>query len=115
MRLDGEWVPVEQQRMDAVIVVDGRRAVCRKLRDIRAGDAIVCGIHGVKIVPEFQERDRLGFAFMSNEISSERRVEVGVARIAAMMRAAKSRRRSDRLRRRPGRRPHRRRRRISAT
>ena len=76
--------------MDAAIVVVGRRAVCRKLRDIRAGDAIVCGIHGVKIVPEFQERDRLGFAFMSNEISSERRVEVGVAKIAAMMRAAKA-------------------------
>ena len=89
VRLGGEWVAVEHQRMDAVIVVDGPRVVCRKLREIRAGDKIVCGIHGVKIVPEFQERDRLGFAFMSNEISSERRVEVGVARIAAMMRAAK--------------------------
>jgi lysine-ketoglutarate reductase/saccharopine dehydrogenase-like protein (TIGR00300 family) len=89
VRLGGEWVAVERQRMDAVIAIEGRRAVCRKLREIRAGDAIVCGIHGVKIVPEFQERDRLGFAFMSNEISSERRVEVGVSRIAAMMRAAK--------------------------
>jgi len=89
VRLGGEWVPVERQRMDAVIVIEGRRAVCRKLREVRAGDAIVCGIRGVKIVPEFQERDRLGFAFMSNEISSERRVEVGVAKIAAMMRAAK--------------------------
>ena len=37
-------------------------------------------------MPEFRERDRHGFAFMTNEISSERRVEVGVARIAAMMR-----------------------------
>src|SRR5258705_7260648 len=89
VRLGGEWVAVEHQRMDAVIAIDGPRAVCRKLREIRAGDKIVCGIHGVKIVPEFQERDRLGFAFMSNEISSERRVEVGVSRIAAMMRAAK--------------------------
>ena len=90
VRLGGEWVAVERQRMDAVIVVDGRQAVCRKLREIRAGDAIVCGIHGIKIVPEFQARDRHGFAFMSNEISSERRVEVGVARIAGMMRDAKA-------------------------
>ena len=90
VRLAGDWVAVERQRMDGVIVIDGRRAVCRKLREIRAGDAIVCGIKGVKIVPEFQERDRLGFAFMSNEISSERRVEVGVAKIADMMRAAKA-------------------------
>jgi arginine dihydrolase len=95
VRLAGQWVRVERQRMDAAIVVDGSRATCRKLRDIRRGDAIVCGINGVKIVPEFQERDRHGFAFMANEISSERRVEVGVSRIAAMMRAA--RRAGDRI------------------
>ena len=89
VRLGGQWVPVDKQRMDAAIVVEGARASCRKLRELRTGDAVVCGVHGVKIVPEFQERDRHGFAFMTNEISSERRVEVGVARIAAMMRAAK--------------------------
>src|SRR6185295_12869066 len=89
VRLDGGWVAVDRQRMDATIVIDNGRAACRKLREIRAGDAVVCGIRGIKIVPEFQPRDRLGFAFMSNEISSERRVEVGVARIAAMMRAAR--------------------------
>jgi len=89
VRLGGQWVQVEKQRMDAAIVVEGARASCRKLREVRRGDAVVCGVHGVKIVPEFQERDRHGFAFMTNEISSERRVEVGVARIAAMMRAAK--------------------------
>ncbi len=82
----GQWVAVEHQRMDAAIVVKDGHAACRKLREIRRGDAVVCGIHGIKIVPEFQARDRLGFAFMSNEISSERRVEVGVSRIAAMMR-----------------------------
>jgi len=85
VRRGGQWIPVERQRMDAAIVVADGRAACRKLREIRRGDAVVCGIHGIKIVPEFQARDRLGFAFMSNEISSERRVEVGVARIAAMM------------------------------
>ena len=89
VRLGGVWVKAEHQRMDAAIVIESGRAVCRKLREIRRGDAIVCGIHGIKIVPEFQERDRHGFAFMTNEISSERRVEVGVSRIAAMMRAAK--------------------------
>jgi lysine-ketoglutarate reductase/saccharopine dehydrogenase-like protein (TIGR00300 family) len=85
VRYGGKWIPVERQRMDAVIVVADGNATCRKLRDVRQGDAIVCGVEGVQAVPEFQERDRLGFAFMTNEISSERRVEVGVARIAAMM------------------------------
>jgi lysine-ketoglutarate reductase/saccharopine dehydrogenase-like protein (TIGR00300 family) len=90
VRVDGQWVQVERQRMDAVIAVDGGRAVCRKLRDVRAGDEIVCGVSGIRVTPEFQERDRHGFAFMTNEISSERRVDVGVARIAAMMRDIKA-------------------------
>lgn len=85
----GRWVKVEAQRMDAAIVIATGRAFCRKLRDLRRGDAVVCGVRGIKIVPEFQARDRHGFAFMTNEISSERRVEVGVARIAAMMREAR--------------------------
>jgi lysine-ketoglutarate reductase/saccharopine dehydrogenase-like protein (TIGR00300 family) len=75
--------------MDAVVVIEDGRASCRKLREIRKGDEVVCGVRGIKIVPEFQARDRLGFAFMTNEISSERRVEVGVARIAEMMKEAR--------------------------
>jgi lysine-ketoglutarate reductase/saccharopine dehydrogenase-like protein (TIGR00300 family) len=89
VRIKGQWVEVERQRMDAVIAVEGRRATCRKLRDVKRGDRIVCGVAGVRVIPEFQERDRHGFAFMTNEISSERRVEVGVTRIAAMMREVK--------------------------
>jgi arginine dihydrolase len=93
VRRGGQWIAVENQRMDAAVVLErealAERAVCRKLRDIRKGDLVVCGVAGVKIVPEFRARDRLGFAFMTNEISSERRVEVGVRRIAAMMREAK--------------------------
>jgi arginine dihydrolase len=90
VRVDGNWLAVANQRMDAAIVVENASASCRKLRELRKGDAVVCGVTGVKIIPEFQERDRHGFAFMTNEISSERRVEVGVARIAAMMRTARA-------------------------
>ena len=89
VRVAGRWVEVEKQRMDAVIVVSGGKPVCRKLRDVRAGEAIVCGHEGIRVTPEFRERDRLGFAFMSNDVSSERRVEGSVARIAAMMREVK--------------------------
>ena len=89
VRRDEQWMEVERQRMDAAIVVRDNRARCTKLRDIRKGDLVVAGVNGIKIVPEFRERDRLGFAFMTNEISSERRVEVGVTRIAAMMKDVK--------------------------
>jgi lysine-ketoglutarate reductase/saccharopine dehydrogenase-like protein (TIGR00300 family) len=90
VRLGGQWVEVESQRMDAVIVVTGHTAACRKLRDVKAGEAIVCGHKGIRVTPEFRERDRLGFAFMSNDVSSERRVEGSVARIAQMIRDVKA-------------------------
>jgi lysine-ketoglutarate reductase/saccharopine dehydrogenase-like protein (TIGR00300 family) len=82
----GRWLTVDDQRMDAVICLSGGAAVCRKLRDIRKGDLVVCGKPGIKVIPEFKERDRMGFAFMSNEISSERRVETSVKKIAELMR-----------------------------
>lgn len=89
VRLGGRWVEVARQRMDALIVVSGNTAECRKLRDIKAGDPVVCGHEGIRVTPEFRERDRHGFAFMSNDVSSERRVEGSVARIAQMMRDVK--------------------------
>src|SRR5512145_584353 len=90
VRLGGRWVEVENQRMDAVIVAADGLAICRKLRDVHAGDPIVCGHDGIRVTPEFRERDRLGFAFMSNDVSSERRVEGSVSRIAQMMRDVKA-------------------------
>jgi lysine-ketoglutarate reductase/saccharopine dehydrogenase-like protein (TIGR00300 family) len=89
VRLGGHWIEVGKQRMDAVIVASGGRAECRKLRDVRAGEPVICGHEGIRVTPEFRERDRLGFAFMSNDVSSERRVEGSVSRIAAMMREVK--------------------------
>jgi hypothetical protein len=92
VRVDGRWLPVARQRMDAVIVVGpGGAAACRKLREVRIGDRVVCGLHGIRITPEFRDRARGDFAFMSNEVSSERRVEVSVSRIAAMVRQTKAR------------------------
>ena len=92
VRVGGAWLEATKQRMDAVVVLkdEGKTAECRKLRDVKAGDLIVCGSLGVRLQPEFKERDRLGFAFMANEISSERRAETAIRRIAAMMRQIKA-------------------------
>jgi hypothetical protein len=50
---------------------------------------VVTGMHGIRVAPESKERDRLAFAFMSNEISSERQVETAVRQTAALARQAK--------------------------
>jgi lysine-ketoglutarate reductase/saccharopine dehydrogenase-like protein (TIGR00300 family) len=89
VRIKGSWVEVAGQRMDCVIVVAGQRAECRKLRDVQGDQLVVCGVHGVRIQPEFKERDRHGFAFMASEISSERRIETAVRKVASMMRQVK--------------------------
>jgi len=89
VRHKGEWLEVERQRMDAAIVIEHGRASCRKLRDLRAGDQVVCFLDGIRVVPEFRERDRYGFAFMTGVISSERHVETSVERIADMIRDVK--------------------------
>jgi lysine-ketoglutarate reductase/saccharopine dehydrogenase-like protein (TIGR00300 family) len=88
VRYEQQWVEVENQRMDALIVVAEGRAACRRLRDIRAADRVVTGLRGIRVTPESKERDRLAFAFMSNGISSERQVETAVRQTAALMRLA---------------------------
>ncbi len=84
-----DWLTVDHQRMDAMIVVENGHAVCRKLRDIRAGDHVVSGMRGIRVIPESKERDRLAFAFMSNGISSERQVETAVRQTAALLHATR--------------------------
>lgn len=96
--LNGAWVAADNQRMDAALVVEasglkpqasGPRIACKKLRDIRKGDQIVCGMQGIRVSPDVQQRDKPSFGFMSNEVSSERRVETSVAKIADLMRRVK--------------------------
>jgi len=90
VRHRGQWLEVERQRMDAAIVIENGRATCRKLRDLRVGDPVVCFLDGIRVTPEFRERDRHGFAFMTGGISSERHVETSVERIADMIRDVKN-------------------------
>ncbi|MDP9052960.1 MAG: TIGR00300 family protein [Acidobacteriota bacterium] len=95
VRIDGEYLEVKNQRMDAMIVVGVnvetgvRQAVCRRLRDLKTGDMVVTGMRGIRVEPESKERDRQAFSFMSNEISSERQVETAVRQTAALARQAK--------------------------
>lgn len=86
----GRWHEVLNQRMDAVICSVDDSFQCLKLRDVRQGQMVVCGHEGIRVIPEFKERDRLGFAFMANDISSERRVETAVKKIAQLMQELKT-------------------------
>lgn len=93
---NGVWHRVTQQRMDACIVryaagADGAPEFrCVKLRDVQKGEAIVVGLSGVRVIPEYTPRDRSNFQFMGNEVSSERQVRLSVARVADTIREVRA-------------------------
>ncbi len=91
IRVGGEWLPVQDQRMDGVVVVDENRKVarCTLLRDLRVGDRVVTGSQGVRSVRKPESRTVRGgspaeheFSFMAAGVSSERRVELLVNQIS---------------------------------
>ncbi len=86
VRHNGEWLPVASQRMDAVIRIDAGGAHCVKLRDVRKGDKVICGHVGIKVLPEFKDRERKEFSFMASDVSSERRVEIAVRQLGELFR-----------------------------
>ena len=83
VRVDGRWLRVQHQRMDGVVIVDGDRADCRLIRDIKAGDAVVIGVEGIRTVRKANRTHKAEeFSFMGAGVSSERRVELVVEQVA---------------------------------
>ncbi|GAA4356304.1 ornithine cyclodeaminase [Angustibacter luteus] len=96
VRLDGRWVDVEQPEMDCGLLVSGdagsRRVRTVPVSDVLAGDQIVCGASGVRVVmpvAEFAEDGQV-FEFMNSEVSSEKPQALLVRQIAEEMRSVKA-------------------------
>jgi len=77
--------------MDAVIVVDNHSARCVKIRDLKKGMKVIVGLNGIRVTPQFKERGRSVFEFMSGDVSSEKKVELAVSEVAAMLKSKKYR------------------------
>ena len=97
VRLEGNWVPVEQPEMDCgLLVSDGPRVRTIPVSDVKAGDQIVCGAHGVKVVLPVREHSANaagdGFEFMNSVVSSEKPQALLVRQIAQRMREVKGER-----------------------
>ncbi len=75
VRIAGNWLQVEDQRMDAAVVVTDGRARCVKLRDLQVGDWLVVGFAGIQVTAittrKLQDNK---FGFMQGGASSERRL-----------------------------------------
>jgi lysine-ketoglutarate reductase/saccharopine dehydrogenase-like protein (TIGR00300 family) len=89
VRINGQWVKVQSQRMDGAIAVietpNGWLARCKLLRDLEIGEYVVVDVQGIRTIrrPESREqRNAQEFSFMSSGVSSERRVEIVVEQVA---------------------------------
>jgi lysine-ketoglutarate reductase/saccharopine dehydrogenase-like protein (TIGR00300 family) len=90
VRLNGEWIEVEDQEMDCGVLIDPEgSARCIAMADVRTGDRIVVGRQGLRVFPaETQARSSL-FEFMASPVSSEKPKGVTVREIAAAMKRAR--------------------------
>lgn len=100
VRVNCEWVRVQNQRMDGAIVVsqtaEGPVAECKLLRDLKKGDRVIVGVEGIRTVRKAESREQRTsndkeFSFMGSGVSSERRVELVVEQIAWELRRIRDR------------------------
>ena len=78
----GAWADVADMRMDGVIVEARGGLACRLIRDVKAGEKIVCTNRSVRVFPLFSEQENEEFGFMASDVSSERSVDVAISRVA---------------------------------
>ncbi len=93
VRLDREWLRVEHPEMDCGLVVsDGPVVRTVPVSDVRAGDTVVCGAHGVRVElpPQAPRGEEDDFGFMSSTVSSEKPQALLVRQIAERMREVKA-------------------------
>src|SRR5580698_8825052 len=88
IRIRGTWIQVERQEMDCGIAVDleHMHAACIPMIEVRAGNQIVVGRAGTRVLPT--ERDTAGrdsFGFMNSNVSSEKPKGITVRDVAAAM------------------------------
>ena len=88
VRLDGQWMAVEQQEMDCGIAVDPsvRKARCVAMTDVRLGDQIVIGHAGVRVLPERRSVPQESFEFMNSAVSTEKPKGVAIRQVAEQLR-----------------------------
>ncbi len=92
VRLDSQWVPVENPEMDCGLVVAPGRVRTVPVTDVRRGDEVVCGASGVKVVLPVREHKatEASFELMNSPASSEKPQALLVRQIAERMREVKA-------------------------
>ena len=92
VRLNGQWINVENIEMDVAVVVDraNGHAYCTPMHEVHVGDEVVIGHEGIRIQPFERDREKETFAFMQSNVSSERTKVQTIHDIAKQMKETRA-------------------------
>jgi lysine-ketoglutarate reductase/saccharopine dehydrogenase-like protein (TIGR00300 family) len=87
VRVNGQWVEVQDQEMDCGIAWESETgtARCVAMTDVKFGQPIVVGHGGVRVFPYERDAARNEFEFMSSGVSTEKPKGVAIRQIAQEM------------------------------
>src|SRR5947209_16258908 len=70
VRLNGQWVDVQDIEMDVAIVIDRaqQRAYGKPMHEARVGEEVMIGHDGIRVHPFERARERESFAFMQSTV-----------------------------------------------
>jgi len=93
VRLNGQWINVENIEMDVAIVIDQakNRAYGKPMHEARVGERVVIGHEGIRVQPFERARERESFAFMQSTVSSEKAKVLSIHEIARQMKETRAR------------------------
>jgi lysine-ketoglutarate reductase/saccharopine dehydrogenase-like protein (TIGR00300 family) len=91
VRIAGQWVPVSGAEMDLGIRIDPDLATAElvAINDVHAGDLLVTGHRGVRVIPVQRPREKGAFEFMNSAVSSEKPKAQIVGEVAKLLRRTK--------------------------
>ena len=92
VRLNGQWVHVENIEMDVAVVLDkaNRRAYSKPMHEVQIGEEVVVGHDGIRVQPFERARDRESFAFMQSTVSTEKVKVLAIHEIARQMKETRA-------------------------
>ncbi len=91
VRYKDNWIKVDFPEMDCGIVIEGDRAFCVPLNDIKKGQMVVVGRSGIRINPVERSRNPSAhFHFMGSEVSSEKPKKLMIKEIASRISSIKA-------------------------
>ncbi len=92
VRINGQWIDVEDIEMDVAIVIDkaNNRAYGKPMHEARVGEEVVTGYDGIRVHPFERARERESFAFMQSTVSSEKAKVLAIHEIARQMKETRA-------------------------